>query len=132
VERLGRSGDGRVLALFLSTRGERVEEALQLAAAERQARPDLYSDDAYAWALYRAGRLDEARAASDRALRLGTPDARLLYHAGAIRLAAGERAAGRALVRRALALNPGFDWFAAAEAGQLLDRPPVAARAARR
>jgi len=123
VERLGRAGEGRVLALFLATRGERVEEALQLAGAERQARPDLYSDDTYAWALYRAGRLDEARAASDRSLRLGTPDARLLYHAGAIRLAAGERAAGLALVRRALALNPGFDWFEATEAGRLVSRP---------
>lgn len=119
VERLGRAGDGRVLAAFLATRGERVWEALRLAEEQRRVRPDIYSDDAYAWALYRAGRLAEARAASDRALRLGTPDARLLYHAGAIRIAGGDRAGGRALVRRALALNPGFDWFAAAEAERL-------------
>ena len=120
VERLGRAGDRRVLALFLATRGERPEEALQLAEEERRARPDLYSDDAVAWALYRTGRLAEARAASDRALRLGTPDARLLYHAGAIRLAAGDREEGRTLVRRALALNPGFDATGAAEATRLV------------
>jgi len=96
----------------------------------RRERDDLYTEDTCAWALYRAGRLDEAEAASRKALALGTPDARLLHHAGAIRLARGDRT-GLALVRRALRLNPGFDLTGAAEAKRLLgeragERTPVA------
>jgi tetratricopeptide (TPR) repeat protein len=123
LERLGRAAEPRVLALFLATKGKDPGEALRLAGEEYRVRPDLYGDDALAWALYRAGRLAEARAASARALRLGTPDARLLYHAGAIRIALGERAAGLALVRRALSMNPGFDWTGAAEARRLVSAP---------
>jgi len=57
---------------------------------------------------------------SERANRLGTQDARLLFHAGAIRIAAGDDRAGRRLVRQALDLNPHFDWAGAAEAQALL------------
>ena len=44
-----------------------------------------------------------------QALRLGTQDARLLYHAGVIARAAGDRAAASDYLKRALALNPQFD-----------------------
>lgn len=120
VVREGRAFDGRTLALFYASRGESTDEALRLAERERKVRDDFYTEDVYAWTLYRAGRVEEARAASDRAIALGTPDARLLYHAGAIRLAQGEREAGLDLVRRALALNPAFDRTGAAEARRLL------------
>ena len=53
------------------------------------------AEDALAWALYRNGQLDEARASIARARRLGTPDACLVHHEGAIRLAAGEAKKGR-------------------------------------
>ncbi len=118
--RHGRGGDGRTLSLYLSTHDRDADEALALAEAETRIRDDVYSEDAFAWALYRKGRLREARAASERALALGTPDARLVYHAGAIRPAAGERAAGLAQLKKALALNPGFDPTGAAEARALL------------
>ena len=94
---------------------------MRLIDDERRSRGGLYIDDTYAWVLYRAGRLAEARQASDRALRLRTPDARLLYHAGAIQLASGN-SAGRALIEKALALNPHFDLTGAAEARALLAR----------
>jgi len=118
--RLGRH-DRRTLAQFLATKNLAIDKALSLARAERRARPGIYSEDTLAWALYRAGRLDEARAAADRALEHGTKDARLLYHAGAIRLAQGERDAGRTLIASALALNPKFDVTGAAEARRLVD-----------
>jgi hypothetical protein len=54
------------------------DEALRLIEAERTVRGGIYADDAYAWVLFRAGRIAEARQASDRAFHLGTPDARLL------------------------------------------------------
>jgi len=123
--RLGRRGDRHALALFLATHDGDAHEAVRLLEAERAVRGGVYLDDAYAWALYRAGRTDEARRASDSALRLGTPDARLLYHAGAIRIAQGEHAEGRALVERALALNGAFEPLAANEARALLDATPA-------
>ena len=49
------------------------------------------------------------RRAIRAATRLGTKDARLLYHDGMIALAAGNADAGRAQLRRALELSPGFD-----------------------
>lgn len=122
--RLGRQADHLMLALFHATKGTSPEEALRLARAEHEARPNLWVENAYAWALYRAGQLPEARAASERALALGTKEPRLLFHAGAIRIAQGETAAGRALVKQALALNPAFDVTSAAEARRLLGKAP--------
>ena len=58
----------------------------------------------------------------DRALVLGTPDARLLYHSGAIRLALGDEQSGRALLKKALLLNPALDAGSSAEATALLAR----------
>ena len=120
VERTGRRVNPRTLALFWATRGEHAVEALALAQAEKSVRGDLYTEDTYAWALYRNGRIPEARSAIDHVLARRTPDARLLYHAGAIRIAGGDVAPGRRLVESALALEPGFDVTGAAEAWRLL------------
>lgn len=124
VVQQGRRGDKLTLALFYATKTRDIDEALRLLEEERKSRGGVYVDDAYAWGLYRAGRIAEARAASDRALRLGTKDARLLYHAGAIRMADGDQTGGRKLVEEALTLNPGYDWTGAAEARRLLDATP--------
>jgi tetratricopeptide (TPR) repeat protein len=122
VVRQGRAFDRRTLALFFATKNRDHQEAVRLAEEERKSRDDIYSEDAYAWALFRAGRIVEARAATEKAMRLSTPDARLLFHAGAIRLASGERKAGRSLLRAALRMNPGFDLSGAQEARRLLRR----------
>ncbi|MGZ3444725.1 MAG: tetratricopeptide repeat protein [Myxococcaceae bacterium] len=116
----GRQGDPLMLGLFLASRQRDVAEAVRLLEAEHRARPGIAVEDAYAWALLRAGRLAQARASIDRATAHGTPEPRLLYHAGAIRLAQGEEEAGTALIRRALALNPRFDPVASSEARTLL------------
>jgi tetratricopeptide (TPR) repeat protein len=132
VIRDGRAIDHRTLALFLATKGRELEEAVRLAEAERAVRRDVYTEDAYAWALFRSGRIAEADRAAREATRLGTPDPRLLWHAGAIRIASGARREGLALVRRALRLNPEFDLTGAAEAREVLAREtrggPVAGR----
>ena len=83
-------------------------------------RGDIYTRDTLAWALHSAGRSAEARPLAESAIALGTHDARLLYHAGAIKLAAGDAEGGRALLRKALALNPKFDIGGAGEAAHLL------------
>jgi tetratricopeptide (TPR) repeat protein len=120
IERDGRSHDRRTIAAFWSSHGENATEALALIEEEAKTRGGIYTNDARAWALYRAGRFAEAKAASDRALSHGTKDARLLYHAGAIRIALGEEDAGRALVAEALERNPSFEPQGAREARSLL------------
>jgi tetratricopeptide (TPR) repeat protein len=121
VVRLGRQGERRALALFWATRNERIDEAIALAKEELAGRGDIHTWDAYAWALYRAGRIEEARAAIEKATRLGTKEARLLFHLGAIKLAGGDED-GRKKIGEALALEPGFDPASSAEARRMLDR----------
>ena len=99
----------RGLALFYADHNMKPEEAYALAAKEYEIRRDIYGADALAWTAFKAGRLTEARTAAREALRLGTRDARILYHAGAIEDALGNRTEARKLIREALRLNPEFD-----------------------
>ena len=86
----GAMNDPRTFALYLATRGQRIQQALQLAEDELHTRADIFTMDALAWALHASGRIAEAREYSTKALREGTQDARLFYHAGRIALAAGD------------------------------------------
>lgn len=115
----GRKSDARTLALFYAVKNRDIDEAVTLARREMAERPGIYTCDALAWALYRKGEIEEARELIDRATRLGTKDASLLYHAGAIRIAGGEKEAGKKLIQEALAQNPRFDPTGAAEASTL-------------
>ncbi len=119
VEKEGKKSDPRTLSLFYSTRNEKPVQALALAEEEYKVRKDIYTEDTLAFALYRNGRLSEAKDAMARARRLHTNDARILFHEGAIRIAAGEKVAGQAQVRRALALQPRFDVVGGREAAEL-------------
>ena len=85
----GAVSDPRTLAIFLASRGQSAEKAVELATAELQSRKDIFSYDALAWAQLAAGRVNEAREHMRLALAEGTQDARLYYHAGAIAAAAG-------------------------------------------
>jgi tetratricopeptide (TPR) repeat protein len=116
----GRRADQRALSLIYASEGVELEEAVRLARAEKAQRGDIYTDDALGWALFKAGRAQEAKQSAERALRLGTKDARLLFHRGAILLATGDTAAGRKLLAQALELNPRFDPLEADEAKRLL------------
>jgi tetratricopeptide (TPR) repeat protein len=127
VVKAGRASDPRTLALFFAVKGREADLAVTLARKELGVRKDIYTRDALAWALYRKGQLADARVESDAAIALGTKDASLLYHAGAIRIAAGDREGGEKLVREALKTNPHFDPTGAAEAKKLLGEEPHAA-----
>jgi tetratricopeptide (TPR) repeat protein len=98
----------RELATFYADHDVKVTEALALAEREREIRRDIYAADLYAWALYRNGRAKEAVAPMREALRLGTRDARLFFHAGLIHRDAGEPVAAKTYLRLALATNPHF------------------------
>jgi tetratricopeptide (TPR) repeat protein len=124
AEREGLRGDRRALSLMDSTRNVNVKRALELARAEHALRRDVYTEDALAWALHRNGEVAAARASSERATRLGTPDALLLFHRGAILLASGQTQEGRAWLEKALRQNPKFDRDGAREAAALLGKAP--------
>lgn len=123
IEQLTALGGGdyhRDVAHYLLDRGRQVERILAQSERALAQRPDIQGHQLHAWALYRSGRADEALQAIGRALRLGTRDARLLYQAGVIHLAAGESARGRAYLRDALRVNARFDTSLAAHARRLL------------
>jgi tetratricopeptide (TPR) repeat protein len=92
----------RQYVLFAADHEHDTMRAVALAEAELATRRDVYAYDAYAWALYRAGRLDEAAEAATAALALGTPDPRIRYHAGMIAAAQGHDADARRLLGAAL------------------------------
>jgi len=83
------------LALFLAERGRKLPVAVAIAEAVAAKRADIFTEDALAWAYYKAGRITEAAAASQRALRTGTRDERILAHAAQIAAAMQGRKAGR-------------------------------------
>jgi tetratricopeptide (TPR) repeat protein len=81
------------LALFLADHDRKLSDAVTIAEAVAARRHDIFTEDALAWAYYKAGRLDDAYAASQRALSTGTHDEALLSRAGRVR-AAVERQSG--------------------------------------
>ena len=108
------------LALFEADHGSPAT-SLRYATSAYKTRPDsILVQDAYAWALHRAGRSKEALPIARAALRLGTRLPGLQYHLGAIAAAAGERSAARTALTTALRLNPHFDPLQAPAARRLL------------
>jgi tetratricopeptide (TPR) repeat protein len=103
--------------------GGRLEDALYQAQAGYAARPaSIAAADALAWALYKAGRLEEALVYSKEAVRLGTADPLLLFHAGMINFEAGNHDVARDYLSRAVDANPRFSVLYADEAaGALAD-----------
>jgi tetratricopeptide (TPR) repeat protein len=101
----GARGDPRTLALFLSTRHESPETALQLAQAEMDSRSDVFTHDALAWSLAAAGKLSEAQSEMQRALAEGTEDGRLFFHAAVIASKTGYTADTDGWLRKANELS---------------------------
>lgn len=109
-------------ALFLADHDRNLEDSLRQARAAAADRPGIQSADALAWALYKAGQFDDARAEAEAALRLGTQQPLYLYHAGMIAARQGDADAARAYLGRALAINPRFHVLHAEEAKQTLQQ----------
>ena len=99
------SEDPRTVSLYLATRGDDPERAVQLAEQEIKNRQDVFTHDALAWALAASGRTKEARTEVDKALAEGTNDARLFLHAAIIAAQNGEYSRSRRLIERARAIQ---------------------------
>lgn len=107
------------LAVFEADHGD-PQAALEYATAAHTSAATVRSADAVAWALHRLGRDEEAAELSAEALRLGSIDPTLRYHAGAIAAALGDDEAARRDLGLAVELDPGFSAVGAAEARRLL------------
>lgn len=111
----------RQLATFWADHDVKLDEALAIAQRERSVRQDIYTCDALAWILFKNKRLDEARNSIEEALRLGTRDARIFYHAGMIYDGLGDKRNAAKYLKLSFAINPNFDLLQAEKAKQTLE-----------
>ncbi|HEX8921492.1 MAG TPA: tetratricopeptide repeat protein [Pyrinomonadaceae bacterium] len=101
--------DWHHLVYFWADHNQNLDEALALARRAREQRADIYTCDALAWTLFKQGQFKEAKTSIDEATRLGTRDARILYHAGLIYNELGERRKAAQYLKLALEMNTLFD-----------------------
>jgi tetratricopeptide (TPR) repeat protein len=101
--------DAHRVALHWADIGVNLDKALEVAQADYALQKDIYAADTLAWCFYKNGRLGEAKSMIAEAMRLKTKDAKIIYHAGMIELAIGNKKAAAKLLKNALKLNPGFD-----------------------
>ena len=110
----------RELALFYADHDMKLKMALELAQKELEIRSDIYTYDVLAWTRYKNGRHQQALAAISEALKIGTKDARLFFHAGMIHHGLGNTDAARDYLARALSTNPHFHLLQADVAARTL------------
>ncbi len=108
------------LARFLADHDSDLPRALAEAEAAYESYKNVSVTATLAWCQHKSGRHQEARRTISRALRWRTPDAGLLYRAGMILAAAGDRPAAQKFLYQALSLNPNFDPVQAKQASARL------------
>jgi tetratricopeptide (TPR) repeat protein len=111
----------RQLALFWADHDMKLEDALEIMRRESQARSDIYTADALAWCFYKKGQFAEARESIEQAMRLGTRDSRIFYHAGMIYDVLGDRRRASKYLKLALNTDMSFDVLQADVARRKLD-----------
>ncbi len=94
------------LIAYYAGHAHQPKEALRIARVEIENRHDASALDAYAWALYTNRQYAEAGQQIEKALGIGTRDAVLYYHAGAIEAAFGKKAQASRYLKLSLDLNP--------------------------
>jgi len=88
-----RANANRELVFYYADHARQPAKALAIAQKEFAWRQDVYTLDAYAWALRANGQLADARKQIEAALAVGIQDAKLFRHAEEIVLRSGDRAA---------------------------------------
>jgi len=110
----------RQLAMLWADHDLNLNQALAIVQRERSVREDVFTCDALAWVLFKNKRLEEAKKSVEEALRLGTRDARIFYHAGMIYDGLGDHRSATKYLKLAFAINPTFDVLQADKARQTL------------
>jgi tetratricopeptide (TPR) repeat protein len=80
----GDAPDPTNLARFLAEHDRKIPEAVAIAEGAASNRHDIFTEDALAWAYFKAGRMTDAKQAIALATRTGTRDATIRAHAAAI------------------------------------------------
>jgi tetratricopeptide (TPR) repeat protein len=114
-------GEGQ-LARFYADRAEKLEEAIRLAEFEQAHHQTVFTADTLAWAYFRAGRIDDAAKLLPAMLGHRAPDPAILYHAGLIEEARGQRVAAQRHLYAALSRDPRFNPVHAPRAAVALQR----------
>lgn len=114
------------LALFEADRGDDPVRAVTLARRAYEARPDnVYAADAMAWALARGGDIAGARRPLRRALRMGSVDPAVRFHAAWILARSGDTAEAREHLTFVAERNPWFSFALIDDAAALADELDV-------
>jgi tetratricopeptide (TPR) repeat protein len=100
-----KDNSSRELVFYYADHANRPAQALAIAEQEQVWRHDVYTLDAYAWALHTNGQDAEARKQLDTALAVGIRDARLFAHAGEIALKLKDRVAAVRYLQQSVSLN---------------------------
>jgi tetratricopeptide (TPR) repeat protein len=93
LESVRADNSNRELIFYYADHAQLPAKALDVAEAEYARRHDVFTLDAYAWALHINGRDTEASTQIAAALAVGIRDAKMLRHAGEIALSTGDRVA---------------------------------------
>jgi tetratricopeptide (TPR) repeat protein len=112
-------------ALFDADHMHDLPNALQRARAAYARRPSITVADILAWTLYQSGNYAEADTLTQKALRLGTRNALMYYHAGMIAHALRRDDMAADYLNKALSLNPRFSLLYAEGAKKMLAELPA-------
>lgn len=105
AESARKDNSSRELVFYYADHANQPAKALAVAEQEHAWRHDVYTLDAYAWALHVAGKDGEALKQLDMALAVGIRDAKLFAHAGEIALKLGDRASAERYLRQSASLH---------------------------
>src|SRR3984957_2581612 len=104
-ESVRKDNSSRELVFYYADYAHQPARALAVAKQEFSWRHDVYTLDAYAWALHVNGQDAEARKQMETALSVGIRDAKMLDHAGEIALQLGDRTAAERYLEESAALH---------------------------
>jgi tetratricopeptide (TPR) repeat protein len=105
AESVRKDNSSRELVFYYADHAQQPTRALEIAKQEFAWRRDVYTLDAYAWALHVNGQDAEARKQIETALAVGLRDAKMLDHAGEIALTLGDKAAAERYLEDSASLH---------------------------
>jgi tetratricopeptide (TPR) repeat protein len=105
AESVRADNSNRELIFYYADHANQPNRALEVAQQEFGRRHDVFTLDAYAWALYKNGSYAEAEKQVLASLSIGIRDARIFQHAGEIALKNGDRGTAERCLQQAAGLN---------------------------
>jgi tetratricopeptide (TPR) repeat protein len=105
AESIRKDNSSRELVFYYADHAHHPARALEVAKQEIAWRRDVYTLDAYAWALHVNGQDAEAHKQIETALAVGIRDAKMLDHAGEIALKLGDKAAAQRYLEDSASLH---------------------------